>query len=170
MECERDIQYLRKLDERPAMTVGYVLYPKWKQAMLQEGAANKSLDQPDATNGTYCALVTITGGGYIYSQAHQFYSDLGANIQGTPQQITTPTVNMGTVAGATGPVFDGDNCTFISLSGPAIGACVLYRHNSGANTTWRLVYYFDETDSGLPVTPAGGNVFVTWNASGIFQW
>ena len=45
---------------------------------------------------------------------------------------------------------------------------MIYRKNAGANTTWRLVLYEDTSVTGLPVTPNGGNIVVTWNASGIF--
>jgi hypothetical protein len=151
------------------MATGNALYPKWKQALEQEAQANKSLDQVDVANGVYCALVTIGGANYVYSQAHQFYSDLGANVQGTPLQVTAPTVNVGTVGANTGLIFDGNDCTFISVAG-TVGALVLYRHNAGANTTWRLVYYLDTPAAGLPVTPAGGNIIVAWSPNGIFLW
>ena len=45
---------------------------------------------------------------------------------------------------------------------------MIYRKNSGANTTWRLALYLDTSQTGLPVTPNGGDITVTWNASGIF--
>jgi hypothetical protein len=142
------------------------LYSKWKQALEQEAQANKSLDQGDATNGVYCALLNTGGGGYAFSQAHQFYTDL-LGIQGTPVQITAPTV---AASGIPGVVFDGNDCTFISVTGVGVTAFALYRHNSGANSTWRLIYYCDNAISGLPVTPAGGNVIVSWNPSGIFSF
>jgi hypothetical protein len=66
-------------------------------------------------------------------------------------------------------LFDGDDCTFTAVSGTIIGAIVIYRKNAGANTTWRLVLYEDTSVTGLPVTPNGGNIVITWNASGIFQ-
>jgi hypothetical protein len=49
-----------------------------------------------------------------------------------------------------------------------VGALVIYRKNSGANTTWALVLYEDTSVTGLPVTPNGGNIVITWNGSGIF--
>jgi hypothetical protein len=134
------------------------VYPKFKQSLLTEADANKSLDQT-STSAPFAALVT-TSGGYTYSAAHQFYSSL-TNVQGTDVAITTPTVVNG--------LFDGDDVTFTAVSGTVIGAIVIYRKNSGANTTWRLVLYEDTSVTGLPVTPNGGNIVVTWNASGIFQ-
>lgn len=134
------------------------VYPKYKQSLLTEADAAKSLDQA-STSAPFAALVT-TSGGYTYSAAHQFYSSL-SNIQGTDVAITTPTVTNG--------LFDGDDVTFTAVSGTVIGAIVIYRKNTGANTTWRLVLYEDTSVTGLPVTPNGGNIVITWNASGIFQ-
>jgi hypothetical protein len=133
------------------------VYPLFKQSLLTEADANKSLNQT-GSNAPYAALIT-TSSGYAYSAAHQFYSSL-TNIVGTPQPITTPTVANGT--------FDGDDVTFTAVSGTVVGAIVIYRQNAGANTTWRLVLFEDTSVTGLPVTPNGGNIVITWNASGIF--
>lgn len=133
------------------------LYPLWKQSLMTEVDANKSVDQT-GSNAPYAALIT-TSSGYVYSAAHQFYNSL-TNIVGTPQPITTPTKVNGT--------FDGDDVTFTAVSGTVVGAIVIYRQNAGANTTWRLVLFEDTSVTGLPVTPNGGNIVITWNASGIF--
>ena len=134
------------------------IYPLFKQALYTEADANKSLNQNDATNGPFCALVDT--GTYTYSAAHQFYSSL-SGIVGTDQRIVNPTVANG--------LFDGDNLTYTAVTGNSIEALVIYRKNSGANTTWRLVNYLDTGITGLPVTPNGGDITVTWNASGIHQ-
>jgi len=132
------------------------IYPKYKEALLT-GSSNSSLTVDDTTDGTYVALVDT--GTYSYSAAHQFYSSL-SGIVGTPQRIATPTVTSGT--------FDGDNVTFTAVSGNDVEALVIYRKNSGADTTWRLVAYIDTSVTGLPVTPNSGDIDITWNASGIF--
>jgi hypothetical protein len=133
------------------------VYPLFKQSLLTEADANKSLNQT-GSNAPYASLIT-TASGYVYSASHQYYTSL-TNIVGTPQPITTPTVANGT--------FAGDNVTFTAVSGTVVGAIVIYRQNAGANTTWRLVLYEDTSVTGLPVTPNGGNIVITWNASGIF--
>jgi activator of HSP90 ATPase len=132
------------------------IYPLYKQALLSAGA-NSSLDQDDTTNGPFVALVDA--GTYSYSSGHDFYNDL-SGVVGTDQRIATPTVSAG--------VFDGDNVTFTAVSGASVEALVIYRKNSGANTTWRLVAYIDTSVTNLPVTPNGGDISITWNASGIF--
>ena len=132
------------------------LYPIWKQALLA-GSANADIDTDDTTDGPFCSLVDT--GTYTYSAAHDFYNDL-SGIVGTDQRISTPTVVTGT--------FDGDNLTYTAVTGNTVEALVIYRHNAGANTTWRLVAYIDTSVTGLPVTPNGGDISVTFHASGIF--
>lgn len=132
------------------------VYPTYKNSLLQ-GDANTALTGT-GTTGLYVALVDT--GTYTYSAAHQFYSSL-SGIVGTDQEITTVTT--------TGGLIDGDNVTYTAVTGATVEALVLYRKNAGANTTWRLVAYIDTGVTGLPVTPNGGNIAITWNASGIVQ-
>lgn len=134
------------------------VYPIYKTAILS-ASANVSLTVNDATDGPFVALVDT--GTYTYSAAHDFFNDL-SGIVGTDQRITTPTV--GSVAAG---VFDGDNVTFSAVTGASIEALVIYRKNAGANTTWRLVLFEDTGVTGLPVTPNGGDISISWNASGI---
>lgn len=132
------------------------LYPKWKEALLQN-SADSDLDG-SGTTGVYVALVDT--GTYTYSAAHEFYSSL-SGIVGTDQEIgATKTYASG--------VFDGGDVTFTAVTGASCEALVLYRKNAGADTTWRLVAYIDTGVTGLPVTPNGGDINITWNASGIF--
>ena len=132
------------------------IYPLYKQSLLA-GDANADLDNNTATDGVYAALIDT--GVYTYSAAHQFYSSL-TGIIGTPQRITAPTVTSG--------VLDGSDVTYTAVTGNNAEAIVIYRQNSGANTTWRLVAFIDTGVTGLPVLPNGGDISITWNASGIF--
>ena len=132
------------------------IYPKYKESLLN-GDANTALTGSGST-GLYVALVDT--GTYTYSSAHQYYSSL-SGVVGTDQEITSPTLTNGLI--------DGGDVTFTAVSGNSVEALVLYRKNAGANTTWRLVAYIDTSVTGLPVTPNGGNIAITWNASGIVQ-
>ena len=132
------------------------LYPLWKQEILK-GTSNNLLNSAEGTTGVYAALVDT--GTYTYSAAHQFYSSL-SGVVGTDQEILTKTQTNG--------VFDGTDLTFTAVSGATVEAIVLYRKNAGANTTWPLIAYIDTGVTGLPVTPNGGNITITWNGSGIF--
>lgn len=137
------------------------VYKIYKTALLK-ACASVDLVTDTTTNGVWCDLIDT--GTYTYSTAHDFYNDVSGAI-GTAQRITTPTV--GSVAAGT---FDGDNLTYTAVTtATSIEALILHRKNAGANTTWRLVIFEDTSVTGLPVTPNGGNITVTWNASGIFQ-
>jgi len=130
------------------------IYPKYKEALLNN-SADSALTGSGAT-GLYASLIDT--GTYTYSAAHQFFSSL-SGIVGTDQEVLTPTLVNGTI--------DGGDVTFPLVSGATVEAIVLYRKNAGANTTWRLVSYIDTGVTGLPVTPNGGDITITWNASGI---
>lgn len=132
------------------------IYPLFKQELMK-GTANNLLNSAEGATGVYCALVDT--GTYTYSDAHQFYSSL-SGIVGTDQEILSKTQTNGT--------FDGTDLTFTAVTGSSVEALVLYRKNAGANTTWPLIAYIDTGVTGLPVTPNGGNITITWNASGIF--
>lgn len=131
------------------------IYPKYKEALLNN-SADSALTGSGAT-GLFVALIDT--GTYTFSSAHQFFSSL-SGIVGTDQEITATTLVNGTV--------DGNDVTYTAVSGASVEALVLYRKNAGANTTWRLVAYIDTSVTGLPVTPNGGDIIITWNASGIF--
>jgi hypothetical protein len=132
------------------------VYPKWKDALLLD-LANATLTGT-GTSGLYAVLVDTAM--YAYNPAHEFYSSL-AGVVSTPQEVTSITVAAGVV--------DGDNVTYLTVPlGPDIEAIILFRKNSGADTTWRLVAYLDQGVTGLPVTPNGGDIAITWNAAGIF--
>lgn len=128
------------------------IYPLYKQALL-DGSSN--IDLNDGT----VKVALIDTGTYTYSSAHDFYDDL-SGVVGTDQEITTTTVVNG--------LFDGDNVTFTAVSGNSVEALVIYIDTGVAGTS-RLVAYIDTSVSGLPVTPNGGDITITWNASGIFQ-
>lgn len=132
------------------------LYPLWKEALIQ-GLANAALNG-SGTTGVYCALVDT--GVYTYSAAHQFFSSI-TGVVGTEQEI-------GATKTYTNGIFDGADVTYPSVTGSTAEALVIFVKNAGASTTWRLVAYLDTGVTGLPVTPNGGNISVSWNASGIF--
>lgn len=127
------------------------IYPKWKEAISQ-GSANSSL------TGTVKVALVDTGT-YTYSAAHEFLSSLTGRV-GTDQTI-------GATKSYTNGVFDGGDVTFPTVSGATVEALVIYIDTGVAGTS-RLVAYIDTGVTGLPVTPNGGDISITWNASGIF--
>jgi hypothetical protein len=127
------------------------IYPKYKEALLG-GLTNIDLD------GGTVKVALIDTGTYTYSTAHDFYNDV-TGVVGTPQTIGTTTVTNGT--------FDGDNVTFTAVSGNSVEALIIYIDTGVAGTS-RLVAYIDTGVTGLPVTPNGGDITITWDAAGIF--
>lgn len=127
------------------------IYPKYKEAIIQS-SANSSL------TGTVKVALVDTGT-YTYSATHEFLTSL-TGVVGTAQTI-------GATKSYTNGVFDGGDVTFTAVSGATVEALVLYIDTGVAGTS-RLVAYIDTGVTGLPVTPNGGDISITWNASGIF--
>ena len=128
------------------------LYPKWKEQLLQFTANN------NLSAGTVKAALVDTGI-YTYSSTDQFYSSVSSAVVGTPQTIGSKTFTNG--------VFDGADVTYTSVTGNSVEALVIYI-DTGSAATSPLVAYIDTSVTGLPVTPNGGDIAITWNASGIF--
>jgi len=127
------------------------IYPKYKEALLHAFT--------DVDLGSLVVKVAlIDTGTYTYNAAHDFYNDV-TGVVGTPQTIANQTVTDG--------VFDGDNVTFTNVTGNSVEALIIYI-DTGTASTSRLVAYIDTGVTGLPVTPNGGDISITWNASGIF--
>jgi hypothetical protein len=127
------------------------IYPLYKQALLDASA------NVDINDGTV-KVALIDTGTYPYNAAHEFYSSV-SGVVGTPQTINNTTVTNG--------VFDGDNVTYTAVSGSSVEALLIYIDTGTAGTS-RLVAFLDTGFTGLPVTPNGGDITITWNASGIF--
>ena len=71
-------------------------------------------------------------------------------------------VSTGTLTGKTSSagVADADDVTLTTVSGDVSEALVIYR-DSGAAATSQLIAFIDNY-SGLPVTPNGGNITISW--------
>lgn len=128
------------------------IYPLYKQALL-DGSANVDI------NDLTVKVALVDTGVYTYSAAHEFLTSL-TGVVGTAQTIAATTVANG--------LFDGDNVTYTTVTGNSVEALVIYIDTTVAATS-RLVAYIDSGVTGLPVTPNGGDITVTWNVSGIFQ-
>lgn len=135
------------------------IYPKYKQKLLNPGTlGSTSSDAVDLSDDTIKVALVDTGT-YTYSSTDEFYSSVSSAVIGTPQTLGSKTVTDG--------VFDAADVTFTSVTGNSIEALVIYK-DTGTASTSSLVAFIDTVASGLPVTPNGGNITVTWNASGIF--
>lgn len=136
------------------------VYPKWKEA-LEQATASASLAGTGAT-GVYACLYDVGAGG-AYNAAHEFFSSVVAGQVGTEIELSAgKTYTNGIFDSSTDP-------TFLAVTGASCEAVILFIKTAGANTTWRLVAYLDTNITNLPVTPNGGSIQITWNATGIFS-
>jgi len=126
--------------------VANAMYPTFKELLIGTGGVNLDTDT--------IKVALVDTGTYTYSAAHDFYNDVSAGVVGTPQTIANTTIASG--------VFDGDNVTFTSVTGNSVEALVIYKDTGNAATS-NLVMYIDTGVTGLPVTPNGGNITITWD-------
>jgi hypothetical protein len=122
------------------------LYDKGRQRFL-EGSFNWLTD-------TVKALMVDTGAYTPNLSVHEFLSDVSAGAR-----ITTPVTL--TSKATTGGAADAADVTFTSVSGASIEAIVIYK-DTGVEATSPLIAYID-TATGLPITPNGGDIIVTWD-------
>ena len=85
---------------------------------------------------------------------HQYLADIpvSARIAG-PVTLTAKAT--------TGGAADAADCTFTSVLGATINAIVIYK-DTGTEATSPLIAYID-TATGLPISPNGGDIIVTWD-------
>lgn len=133
------------------------LYNIWKEALIQ-ASANSAL------TSTNVRVAFVDTGTYTFNQAHDFYNDLtGMNpaTRATGVALGTKTYTAGT--------FDAADTTFTALSGAtSLEGFIIYIDDGAADTSSRLVAFFDASITGMPFTPSGADVTLQWNASGIF--
>lgn len=85
----------------------------------------------------------------------QFFDDIpGAAIVATSANLSGKTTTDG--------VADADDVTFTAVTGDSVEAIVIFQ-DTGVPGTSRLILYLDVAASGLPVTPNGGNITLTWS-------
>jgi hypothetical protein len=128
------------------------IYPKFKEQALQAGVNLSSGD---------IKAVLVDLADYTYSTAHEFLSDVAlAGRVATSPNLASKTFTSG--------LFDAADVSFTAVTGDQSEALILYIDTGTAGTS-RLIAFFNTGVTGLPVTPNGGDINVTWNASGIFQ-
>ena len=130
------------------------IYDKFRQARMTADT-NIDLENEDVR------VILVDAADYTFSQAHDFLDDVpGAARVAVSGAMTGKTVTDG--------AFDAADVTFTAVSGDQSEALIIYRH-TGTESTSRLIAYIDTGVTGLPVTPSGADITVTWNASGIFK-
>ena len=103
------------------------------------------LDDGTPNLSTWQDLADVTAGGIVSTA--------------TLASITRPTT--GTV--------DAADTTLATVTGDTCEELIIYK-DSGVASTSPLACLFDTFTSGIPVTPNGGDITVTWNASGLWTF
>jgi len=135
------------------------LYPKFKEALLNQAAGTAAINLSSDTN-IKVALVNISGStnAYTYSSSHQYFSSVSTNsaaVVGDSATLGSKTVTNG--------VFDAGDVTFTGVSGTnVIGALVVYK-DTGTAASSPLIAFLD-SGTGLSITPNGGSVTVSWDS------
>lgn len=122
------------------------LFDKARQRFL-EGQFNWNTD-------TIKAVLIDTGTYTVNLSAHEFLSDVGSG-----SRISTSSAFTGKAT--TGGAADANDITFTSVTGASIEAIILYK-DTGTDATSPLIAFID-TATGLPITPNGGDIIVTWD-------
>lgn len=99
--------------------------------------------------------ILVDSGNYTANfSTHEFLSDVSATARiAGPVTLTSKST--------TGGACDAADLTFTSVSGASIETIILYK-DTGVEGTSPLIAYID-TATGLPITPNGGDIIVTWD-------
>lgn len=120
------------------------LYDKGREAFL-DGSISWTSDT---------IKVALVSSGYTPSLgSDQFYSDLGSNIVGTDQTLTSKT--------ATSGVANAGNPTWPTVISGVASYIILYK-STGVDSTSPLIACID-TATALPVTATGGDITISWD-------
>lgn len=122
---------------------------------LYDAARQRFLEaQINWLTDTMKVILVDTGAYTPQTSVHAYLSDISssARIAG-PVTLTSKTT--------TGGAADAADVTFTSVTGPSIEAIVIYS-DTGTESTSPLIAYID-TATGLPITPNGGDIIVTWD-------
>jgi len=131
------------------------IYPKYKEALL-----NAETDA-DLGSGSAAAFLVDTGD-YTFLASHEFKSDIPSTA------ITAISSNLIDVTVVCG-VFDCSTVTWVAVSGDQSEAIIFFIDDGTASgNASRLVCYLDTGQTGLPVTPNGGDITFTPSSVGVF--
>ena len=130
------------------------LYDKARERFLT-GQFNWSTD-------SIKSVLVDTGAYTVSLTSHEFLSDISSSAR-----VSTSGAFTGKTT--TGGAADANDITFSSVSGSSIEAIVIYC-DTGTEATSPLIAFID-TATGLPITPNGGDIIVTWDngANKIFK-
>jgi hypothetical protein len=108
----------------------------------------------DWTNDNIKVVLVDTADYTVSIDSHEFLSDVASGGRvATSNNIGSKTSTLG--------VADAGDVTFTAVTGDQSEALVIYK-DTGSAATSPLIAYID-TATGLPVTPNGADITVTWD-------
>lgn len=130
-----------------------VLYDPGRDAFL-----NGDIDYTNDTIKVYL----IDTDDYSFSASHQYLSSVAAGARVANATLAGKSTSAG--------IADANDTVLSSVSGDECEALILVK-DTGNEATSPLIGYIDTASAGLPVTPNGGDITITWDngANKIFK-
>lgn len=121
------------------------LYEKARERLLkaQIDWLNDSISVVLGDSGTYTVNLTT----------HEFYNAASAGTVAGPVALASKAVTSGAA--------DANDVTFTSVSGSTIEYIIIYQVVTTPSDSPMIAYI--DTATGLPITPNGGDIIVTWD-------
>jgi len=133
------------------------IYPKYKHNLM---TANTGADVNLSANSGNDIKVFLCNSTYTYAATHDYHNDLSGIIDiGVPVS--------GAIVYANGTVNFGD-VTYTAVPAQTAAQSIVIVKWNGGTANSHLIAYLDTGVTGLPVTPNGGDITITWDAQGVF--
>lgn len=110
-------------------------------------------------NNFSCLLVN-TSAYTVDLAAHSVVTSVAAGARVATSTMVTQALSSG--------IMDASNITYSAVTGAVSEALIIYLKAASSSVSY-LVSYIDTASAGLPVTPNGGDITVTWATSGVFR-
>ncbi len=139
-----------------------VIHDGFRDAQMNN-PPNAILNVDFPSNDIRASLLDQTDSGAITTSTENYGQVDTAVVVADSGALGTKTVGVVSVG-----TFDAANVTYSAVTGDAADFLTLYQFNATpANAT--LIVTWDSATTGLPVTPNGGDITVTWAAGGIVR-
>jgi hypothetical protein len=140
-----------------------VLFTGYKRQMMGDPSLT-GFTTPTLTTSLIKATLINTG---VYAPVPNTDTNYGAITAGAKVAAATLASKTCAASGAN-CTFGAATLTFTAVTGAACQVVTIWFDTTVAGTSLLLVN-FDTFTSGMPVTPNGGDIVLTWHASGIYQ-
>ena|SRR5688500_2103398 len=141
------------------------VFTVWKQLMLGDTAVSgPTLPAPDGSATITIALIDTADDTPVPATDQDLADITGAAIvaSGALGSVTV-------IASGANVTMDAADKTLTAVTGDSAEHMIIY-NNTGTGATSCLMVHFDTFTSGMPVTPNGGDIVISFHASGIVQF